>query len=113
MMYRIEVWNAFATVLADLDAYYYPPQARNTNQSHIPPHMFHLPVNYRSHSGITDCAHTVVELLTTLWPESIDKLSGDSGWREGPTPVFIKGSRAAADLSRLFGQTETDRVGGP
>lgn len=98
---------------SELTSMMYRIEARNTNQSHIHPHMFHLPVNYRSHSGITDCAHTVVELLTTLWPESIDKLSGHSGWREGPTPVFIKGSRAAADLSRLFGQTETDRVGGP
>ena len=81
---------------------------RGATQSHIPPRTFHLGVNYRSHSGITDCAHTIVELLTTLWPETIDKLSGDSGWREGPPPVFIKGS---ADLSRLFGQK--DRAGGP
>ncbi|KAM5542262.1 hypothetical protein V8D89_004135 [Ganoderma adspersum] len=83
-------------------------ETRGPQYTRIPPRTFQLAVNYRSHSGITDCAHTIVELISSLWPESIDEISGDRGWREGPIPEFIKGS---TDLSRLFGQK--DSAGGP
>ncbi|KAI1785405.1 hypothetical protein LXA43DRAFT_132191 [Ganoderma leucocontextum] len=78
----------------------------NPDDSQIPPRMFHLPVNYRSHAGIISCAQTVVDLLTTLWPESIDRLSPDQGWRRGPKPKFVKRS----GFQELFQFSRTDSV---
>ena len=53
--------------------------------------MFYLTVNYRSHAGIINCAQTVVDLLT-MWPESIDRLDPDPGWRKGPKPKIVRRS---------------------
>ncbi|KIY72673.1 hypothetical protein CYLTODRAFT_343644, partial [Cylindrobasidium torrendii FP15055 ss-10] len=53
------------------------------------PRFFTLDVNYRSHSGIVDCACSVIELIYKLWPNSIDKLAPEVGLIEGPKPVFF------------------------
>ncbi|PBK59143.1 hypothetical protein ARMSODRAFT_1027641 [Armillaria solidipes] len=48
-----------------------------------PPEMFQLAVNYRSHAGIVDCAHSVIDLITTFWEDSIDHLSPEMGIVDG------------------------------
>ncbi|KAG8809366.1 hypothetical protein FRC17_003478, partial [Serendipita sp. 399] len=57
----------------------------------IHPKSFTLSVNYRSHGGIVNCAHSVVQLLTSLWPDSIDALDREQGLVDGPKPVFFSG----------------------
>ncbi|KAK0506583.1 hypothetical protein EDD18DRAFT_36674 [Armillaria luteobubalina] len=54
-----------------------------------PPEMFQLAVNYRSHAGIVDCAHSVIDLITTFWEDSIDRLSPEMGIVDGFKPVFF------------------------
>ncbi|KAK0232752.1 hypothetical protein IW262DRAFT_1259998, partial [Armillaria fumosa] len=54
-----------------------------------PPEMFQLAVNYRSHAGIVDCAHSVIDLITTFWEDSIDRLSPEIGIVDGFKPVFF------------------------
>ena len=51
--------------------------------------MFQLTMNYRSHAGIINCAHSVIELITTLWPDAIDKLEPEKGTIHGSRPVFF------------------------
>ncbi|KAK0198135.1 hypothetical protein F5146DRAFT_995722 [Armillaria mellea] len=51
--------------------------------------MFQLAVNYRSHAGIVDCAHSVIDLITTFWEDSIDHLSPEVGIVDGFKPVFF------------------------
>ena len=51
--------------------------------------MFQLAVNYRSHAGIVDCAHSVIDLITTFWEDSIDHLSPEMGIVDGFKPVFF------------------------
>ena len=53
------------------------------------PPLFQLSVNYRSHDGIVGCASSIVELLTKIWPHSIDKLVPETGVVRGMKPVFI------------------------
>ncbi|PBK77543.1 hypothetical protein ARMSODRAFT_949477 [Armillaria solidipes] len=53
------------------------------------PEMFQLAVNYRSHAGIVDCAHSVIDLITTFWEDSIDRLSPEMGIVDGFKPVFF------------------------
>ncbi|GLB36677.1 putative uvrD-like helicase C-terminal domain [Lyophyllum shimeji] len=71
---------------------------RAQNQSHPKgshqvqnPKTFQLAVNYRSHAGIVNCAHTVIELITRFWPYSIDTLAPEKGIVDGLKPVFLNG----------------------
>ncbi|CAG8575551.1 17069_t:CDS:2, partial [Acaulospora colombiana] len=63
---------------------------RQTRQA-VHPKSFTLSVNYRSHGGIINCAHSVVKLLTKYWPDSIDTLEREQGLVDGPKPVFFSG----------------------
>jgi superfamily I DNA/RNA helicase len=47
-----------------------------------------LLVNYRSHSGILDCAGFVLELLFKGFPGAAKVLPKDSGLYKGPRPVY-------------------------
>jgi hypothetical protein len=51
--------------------------------------MFQLAVNYRSHGGIVNCAHSVVELITHFWPYTIDSLAPEQGIVDGVKPIFL------------------------
>ncbi|KAG7086906.1 hypothetical protein E1B28_002824 [Marasmius oreades] len=55
------------------------------------PVTFQLTTNYRSHSGILNCAHTVIELIVKFWPYSIDVLKPGKGLVDGIKPVFFRG----------------------
>jgi hypothetical protein len=55
------------------------------------PVLFQLLKNYRSHGGIVNCAHSVVELIKRFWPSSIDNLDREKGIVGGVKPVFLTG----------------------
>ena len=55
------------------------------------PRTFQLAINYRSHGGIVQCAHSVVELITEFWPYAIDVLTRERGVVDGSKPVFFSG----------------------
>ncbi|KAJ7877510.1 hypothetical protein B0H13DRAFT_2053786, partial [Mycena leptocephala] len=54
-----------------------------------PPRPFQLTVNYRSHTGIINCAHSVIEVITKLWPDAIDSLDRERGTVGGLRPIFF------------------------
>jgi hypothetical protein len=47
-------------------------------------------INYRSHGGIVDCAASLIELISTLFPYSIDKLAKESAVVAGPKPCMFR-----------------------
>ncbi|KAF8641227.1 hypothetical protein AX17_000861 [Amanita inopinata Kibby_2008] len=53
------------------------------------PKTFCLSVNYRSHSGIVNCARSIVDLIHRYWPHSIDVLAPEAGLISGPLPIFL------------------------
>ena len=55
------------------------------------PRTFQLAINYRSHGGIVQCAHSVIELITEFWPYAIDVLTREKGVVDGSKPVFFSG----------------------
>ncbi|KNZ80017.1 TPR and ankyrin repeat-containing protein 1 [Termitomyces sp. J132] len=59
--------------------------------SQSPPKTFQLATNYRSHSGIVNCAQSVIELITNFWPYSIDTLAPEKGIVDGLRPIFLNG----------------------
>ncbi|KAJ7037374.1 hypothetical protein C8F04DRAFT_1393598 [Mycena alexandri] len=58
--------------------------------SAVPPRMFQLTVNYRSHQGIVNCARSIIEVITQLWPDSIDSLDPEEGTVDGLRPIFFR-----------------------
>jgi hypothetical protein len=63
----------------------------STGASPHQPTMFQLAINYRSHGGIVNCAHSVIELITRFWPNTIDNLQPEKGVVDGLKPVFFTG----------------------
>ena len=47
-----------------------------------------------------------MDLLTAMWPESIDRLDPDPGWRKGPKPKIVRRS----GFQELFRFISKDRI---
>ncbi|KAF7340216.1 UvrD-like helicase ATP-binding domain-containing protein [Mycena venus] len=84
----------------ELKAFLYRIEQRRLETSKYPelyyqpvwqPRTFQLTVNYRSHAGIVNCAHTVIEVITMFWPYAIDVLDRERGTVDGLRPVFFTG----------------------
>ncbi|KAI6096326.1 hypothetical protein EDD16DRAFT_1720000 [Pisolithus croceorrhizus] len=79
---------------ADLKALIHRTEAAGNmaiQKSCAQPEVFKLPINYRSHGGIVDCAQLVVKLIADFWPDSIDVLEPERAMLGGPRPVFFTG----------------------
>jgi hypothetical protein len=79
----------------------------STGASPHQPAMFQLAINHRSHSGIVNCAHSVIELITRFWPNTIDDLQQEKGAVPGLKPIFFSGWDIDTVLyeQSLFGAT--------
>ncbi|TFY53518.1 hypothetical protein EVG20_g10077, partial [Dentipellis fragilis] len=80
-------------------------KSRMRSASIAPPSTFQLLTNYRSHGGIVNCAHSVIELLQ-FWPSAIDVLERERGIVDGKKPLFV----SILDTSQLknFFTSNTD-----
>ncbi|KAF9493953.1 hypothetical protein BDN71DRAFT_1027051 [Pleurotus eryngii] len=78
----------------ELKALLYRIEKKRVKDSRLEPDKpasFQLAVNYRSHGGIVNCAHSVVQLIMRFWPDAIDALQPEHGVIDGPKPVFFNG----------------------
>ncbi|KAG1841504.1 hypothetical protein F4604DRAFT_1598121 [Suillus subluteus] len=66
------------------------------------PMMFQLATNYRSHNGIVNCAHSVIELITKFWPNAIDHLQPEKGRVDGVKPKFFNNVDTDAHCKRFL-----------
>lgn len=69
------------------------------------PAEFQLTVNFRSHAGIVNCAHSIIQLIQTFWPHSIDALAAEEGIVEGKAPIFftdIGDHKSESSVSHVF-----------
>ncbi|KAG8786082.1 hypothetical protein FRC12_016941 [Ceratobasidium sp. 428] len=75
--------------------------------------IFNLTENFRSHSGIVDCAASIVEIIYRLFPYSIDKLPTESARVPGPAPVLFIDSRNDVSFFESFvlGSSSDSRTG--
>ncbi|KAJ6569465.1 hypothetical protein B0H19DRAFT_938852 [Mycena capillaripes] len=71
----------------------------------IPPQVFQLTVNYRSHAGIVNCAHSIIDVISKLWPNAIDLLEPERGTVDGLRPIFFTNwdSESVESKQFLFG----------
>ena len=65
-----------------------------------------LTQNYRSHSGITNIAGSILRLLSFLFPLSFDKIAEERALYDGPLPVLLKSSGASDLFLSLFGRPD-------
>ncbi|CUA74878.1 TPR and ankyrin repeat-containing protein 1 [Rhizoctonia solani] len=102
--FRFEDLKAFLWRLEERD-----PVVLDGKRKAIHPTLFHLAVNYRSHGGIVDCASSITQLISELFPYSIDKLKKETGITDGPKPVFFSGwERGVVRFEQfLRGEAET------
>ncbi|CAE6480843.1 unnamed protein product [Rhizoctonia solani] len=102
--FRFEDLKAFLWRLEEQDE-----AVRCGKRKAIHPALFHLAVNYRSHGGIVDCASSITQLISELFPYSIDKLKKETGITDGPKPVFFSGwERGVVRFEQfLRGEAET------
>ncbi|XP_022085705.1 TPR and ankyrin repeat-containing protein 1-like isoform X3 [Acanthaster planci] len=75
----------------------------------VPKKVYHLTINYRSHSGILNLAAAVLELMSHFFPLSFDRLVPDQGLFAGPLPVIL-GSSNVHDLPSLLRKREDDET---
>ncbi|KAH9919768.1 uncharacterized protein BXZ73DRAFT_104876 [Epithele typhae] len=88
----ISVGSAFR--FNDLKAFLFRYEEANAKPgAGVPPspESFQLAINYRSHGGIVNCAHSVIELISEFWPHAIDALARETGMIDGLKPVFFHG----------------------
>lgn len=62
---------------------------RNAREA-VKSEVFELLVNYRSHGGIVACAASIIDLLFSMFPYSIDKLQREVSIVGGPKPRIFR-----------------------
>ncbi|KAK3277840.1 hypothetical protein CYMTET_14180 [Cymbomonas tetramitiformis] len=76
------------------------------------PEMHALSINYRSLSGIVLLANSIVHLLQSHFPGSLDVLPPERVAQGGPCPLFITASRDMPLEAHLMGRARTAEAGG-
>ncbi|XP_052083768.1 TPR and ankyrin repeat-containing protein 1-like isoform X3 [Mytilus californianus] len=69
--------------------------------------VHNLPHNYRSHSGITELAKSVLDILADLFSDSFDKLPDEQCVFNGPKPVILY-AYSPDDLIKMLCQHKQD-----
>ncbi|GLJ34038.1 hypothetical protein SUGI_0684590 [Cryptomeria japonica] len=73
------------------------------SKTKIMPDVFHLTQNFRTHTGITKLAHSVVELLYHYFPFAVDKLSPETSLIYGEAPTFLHTKEDENPITTIFG----------
>ncbi|CUA75351.1 TPR and ankyrin repeat-containing protein 1 [Rhizoctonia solani] len=58
---------------------------------------FDLVGNFRSHTGIVNCAASVIKVLFKLFPSSLDHMEDETARWKGPPPVAFKDAKSIAE----------------
>jgi len=92
LLYRFEVCPIIIYILINLFKNYLEITTSGKVRSYRPrKHKnFHLSVDYRSHAGIVNCTHAVIELISKYFPYTINTLPRERGMTNGPMPIFYQ-----------------------
>lgn len=67
------------------------------------PSIFQLTMNFRTHNQVLAMANSIVALLETLFPQTIDKMAKETSMIDGPKPKIINSSDHLHLFYVLFG----------
>ncbi|OMJ83259.1 hypothetical protein SteCoe_15847 [Stentor coeruleus] len=74
------------------------------------PKIYQLTMNFRTHNQILAMANSIVALLETLFPQTIDKMAKETSMIDGPRPKIISSSDHLHLFNVLFGFEKTQSV---
>ena len=74
------------------------------------PRMFTLNRNYRSHQGILSVASSVMGMLWTTFPDTIDKLEPEVGTMVGPAPILYQNCNSSIFIRQEREMTATMQI---
>jgi tetratricopeptide (TPR) repeat protein len=83
---------------------------RDPSLDHKAPAVKQLTVNFRSHGKILDLANSVIALIETLFPQTIDKLAKERSSIVGPMPMIIDSQNIEALFLMLFGSQSGEEI---
>ena len=66
------------------------PLVKSKARQPVNPEVFELLTNYRSHGGIVACAASIIDLISSMFPYSIDKLQREASIVAGPKPLVFR-----------------------
>ena len=69
----------------------------------VKPSIQHLTMNFRTHNQILGMANSIVSLLETLFPQTIDKMAKETSPIDGPLPLIINSNSYEELFHTLFG----------
>ena len=69
----------------------------------VKPSIRHLTMNFRTHNQVLAMANSIVSLLETLFPQTIDKMAKETSPIDGPVPLIIPSSNYEELFFTLFG----------
>lgn len=72
----------------------------------VMPDLFHLSQNFRTHTGITKLAQSVVEVLYHFFPFAIDKLHPETSLLYGEPPILLYSKEDKSSFITIFGHGE-------
>ncbi|GLJ34015.1 hypothetical protein SUGI_0684140 [Cryptomeria japonica] len=73
------------------------------SKTKLMPDLFHLSQNFRTHTGITKLAQSVVELLYHFFPFAVDKLRPETSLIYGEAPTFLDTKEEESVITTIFG----------
>ncbi|VAH52131.1 unnamed protein product [Triticum turgidum subsp. durum] len=69
--------------------------------------MFQLSQNFRTHCGILRMAQSIMRLLCSFFPSSVDKLNPETGLVYGEAPVLLESDNDENAIMRIFGENKS------
>ena len=94
----------FQDVKALFHAHFGPQSTAIRQEDLAQPFLFTLSRNYRSHQGILSLASSVIELLFTNFPDTVDRLGPEIGSLAGPVPDLFLGCDRSLLIRRPSGE---------
>ena len=94
----------FQDVKALFHAHFGPRSTAVGQEDLAQPFLFTLSRNYRSHQGILSLASSVIELLFTNFPDTVDRLGPEIGTLAGPVPDLFLGCDRSILINRTSGE---------
>lgn len=74
------------------------------------PKVCQLTMNFRTHNQILALANSVVSLLESLFPQTIDKMGKEKSPNNGPPPIFIDSGSTEHLFTILFGNVRPQDI---
>ncbi|KAI3834446.1 hypothetical protein MKX03_032557 [Papaver bracteatum] len=78
--------------------------AKDMDQSRMSD-IYHLNQNFRTHAGVLNLSHSVIELLHVFFPHHIDNLSPETSLIYGEAPIWLESSNDDNAIVSIFGKS--------